>query len=972
MLTELSASVFITELLKVSSSIVWKNNYQVIKYESATIPYDVDMYVSANKGLLTFDTIQSFDYSIINGVGIAPDSLVEKCVADKHNIPEGYRDSCVKLRIKQINDNYEERNDYFRMLDGFPGIDDNEYLYCTEYANIDYTTPIHLLPRSDRIFLEYSGYFKRLQEKNKDKKYISHLGKKKITPYKARTADRFAMLYCADSQYDTLVDDFKELYEQCRLYIIKQFYTEAYRNTQSEYEGFIGMSILFMSIQMMHHKYLDADITRNFYDLDSLNLIYSSYGVPFYPSIPLRYHKLIVMDINRLLSYKGSSRVMFDLFKIFDYGSMEIFQYYIFKIHKFGSNGKPVFIYNEDGTFNNEKMFDINFVKVPFNGDLYLNITDTTNQVDYEQLTVPDKYWVEDQDLKDVLYNDEYNFAESKYMGIRLMFDITRIMFETSYFLKMLMDNKKETSALSLYFSSINKNVPLFDIVIYAYALICRKFDYKGNIPTDPAQVARVYGFNFKEDLSVIKENISKVKYLKDDKQLYKLLTDMDINNIEDVHRVFKQIDDLDKYLSNKLYETHDKDEYYAYSNIKTVLMTTKLIPEVFKKSDDRFAESYEDLLRDINDSLYDQLLINNDYATELDYVLSLLKGLSSNLKYIENVDSMNVSVLIDYLFKMIAFFKSAKAELSDFNIVYTLNSSTLNMIKLLSDIHHIETLVTLEQYIKLHEEIFMIYRIGSLVDKYTMYGKCVGSTRDGKVKDKLNRLIDGINQVISESYSKFKGTYYLDDDLRSSTTESNLNSSSILQDRMVVDSLQYFFTIHHSEVLTQFKNLCDKVNLLSTFLNKSSDVICIGKVRTEEIEYLYNHVNTISFIDKFKQDTKHIEYDEIAKYTERLSSEVSNSKTQILQMAESLIVTTVPAMISEKAIKKDELVSVIESIFMKEDVGYRERIITYMESNFIDLGMQLYDDVSINNSLQRSGILSMSDTLRKENQITE
>ena len=308
----------------------------------------------------------------------------------------------------------------------------------------------------------------------------------------------------------------------------------------------------------------------------------------------------------------------------------------------------------------------------------------------------------------------------------------------------------------------------------------------------------------------------------------------------------------------------------------------------------------------------------------------------------------------------------------SDFNIVYTLNSSTLNMIKLLSDIHHIESLVTLEQYIKLHEEIFMIYRIGSLVDKYTMYGKCVGSTRDGKVKDKLNRLIDGINQVISESYSKFKGTYYLDDDLRSSTTESNLNSSSILQDRMVVDSLQYFFIIHHSEVLTQFKNLCDKVNLLSTFLNKSSDVICIGKVRTEEIEYLYNHVNTISFIDKFKQDTKHIEYDEIAKYTERLSSEVSNSKTQILQMAESLIVTTVPAMISEKAIKKDELVSVIESIFMKEDIGYRERIITYMESNFIDLGMQLYDDVSINNSLQRSGILSMSDTLRKENQITE
>lgn len=1040
MLSELSASIFINELLRISSSIVWKNNYLVIKYEGATTPYDVDMYVSANKGLLTFETIHSFDYSIINGVGIAPDSLIEKCVEDKNNIPLEYREACVNLKIKQINEEYVEKNDYYRMLYGLPSIDDKEYLYCTEYPEIDYRTPIHLLPKSDRIFLESEGYFDQLLEKNKDKKYIAYLGKKNIPPYKSRIADRFSMLFCESSEYDTLVDDFKEMYEQCRLYIIKQFYTEAYRNTQSEYEGFVGMSILFMTIQMMHYKYLDADITRNFYDLDSLKLIYSSYGVPFYPSIPLRYHKLIVRDINRLLSYKGSSRVLFDLFKIFDYGSMEIFQYYIFKIHKFDMNGNPLFIYNEDGSFNNEQMFDISFVKVPFNGDLYLNITDTTNQVDYDLLTVPDKYWVEDQDLKDTLYNNEYNFIESKYMGIQLMFDITRIMFETSYFMKMLLDNKKSTSALSMHFNNINKAVPLFDMVIYAYSLICRKFGYEGNIPSDPEQVAAVYGFNFKEDLNVMKENIKSDKYLKHDSTLYSLISDMNINNIIDVHKVFKNIDELDKYLSEKLYATKDKDEYYAYRNIKNILLTTKLIPEVFKKSNGTFATTYEDLLRDINEDLYDRIMTDGlDYSNEIDYVLSTLKSLSSNLKYIEIVDSMNVSVLIEYLFKMIAFFKSAKSELTDFNIVYTMNSTTLNMFKLLSNIHHIESSMSFEDKMQMYGEIFMIWVMNDISNAFRVYDKFIGSERNGKFTEYINKLIDKLNIIIREQCTPYKNSYYLEDDINASTTDMKVKSGGRFFDRMISDSLKYYFivhhsevstefkrlcdgimtstmeylntlngtyhiddylfnietyrkltdrylnkdgimsdgfhyefTVHHSEILSQIKDLCDKINVVITYLNKDSNMKLISKINTEEIGFITDRVNKLTFHDTFKKDISNIFYNELFTIKEQVSTSIYNTKDSFLSISESLIVSTIPSMISDKSITKDELVSIIKNLYMKENSIYIERICSFIEERFMEFGMRISDEFTISNSIEQSGIMVFNDSVKKEMQITE
>lgn len=114
--------------------------------------------------------------------------------------------------------------------------------------------------------------------------------------------------------------------------MISVFYTEGLRQREGRYyESFIAMSILFMALNYMNYKYLDVDIDRDFYDLDSLKLIYEAYGVPFYEDIPLTYHKRIVKNINRLIKYKGSNKVFVELCDLFDYDILGIYQYYLLK-----------------------------------------------------------------------------------------------------------------------------------------------------------------------------------------------------------------------------------------------------------------------------------------------------------------------------------------------------------------------------------------------------------------------------------------------------------------------------------------------------------------------------------------------------------------------------------------------------------------------------------------------------------------
>lgn len=691
----LSTSAFLFELMNLSTDIVWKNQALSNDNESSESQIEEEIFLSAKKGVLTFDTIYQLDRYTLEQLHYTEDQI-QAALDDKYTVPASMRSAALNIYIQHLIQydnntghyiNYIEQNNYYRMLNGLPDLNDSEYIYQNKYSDMSTTIPIHLLPLVDRYRMEADGYLTELLKSYPSKKYIKYLASRQIDIFNARNAERFAILWMNSSEYTNLYNDFREQYNKSRMTIIRIYYNTVYSKNNSSYEGFMAMCCVFMTIQLMHYKYLDMDITRDFYDLDSIKYIYESYGIPFYNSIPLEYHKKIVKNVNRLLGYKGSTRVFFDLFDIFNYGDVDVYEYYLLRTRKFLDN-KPVTATKQDGTPDNRAMYDIKFGKVKLYDDPPMELSDATNHIPYEDMTTIDPYWVSDKELLDKLYDEEFNYLETKYIGIQTVFDMYKILFESSYFFKMLLDNKAALSATNIYYAPINSTVNIFDLTIYICALITRKYGYEGNIPTDIPSVAKVLGYNFSISLSTLRNEIIQNPYLKSDTTLLSIFKSMNVNSLESINATYGKIVSLRDYVVEALSKIRDKDAWMAYYNLYNTVMNSKVLESTYTKHDGTIAKTFADMLSDTNIDLYIREISDDlNIDSELKTALILYKRSFNNLSYIEYSDGIDISLMIEHLFKILNFFKSAKAELTGYNIVYTISQRGVNFFKLIDQI---------------------------------------------------------------------------------------------------------------------------------------------------------------------------------------------------------------------------------------------------------------------------------------------
>lgn len=909
----LSSSVFLDELFKLSTDIVWKNQTEANKYESSDFSIITEIFMAAGKGLITFESIYRFDYDILVSLGLTDDQI-NAAIDDKYYIPENLRNAATRKYIEKIllKDpetgryvNYEERNNYYRMLNGLPDIEDTEFIYNTKYTDIPMDTPIHLMSITDRYTLENRGYLDELITQYPSKKYIKYLASKNIDIYVARSSERFSILYMNSSEYQNLYEDFQDIYDKCRYNIIRVYYSDVFRKDNSLYDGFMAMCILFMTIQLMHFKYLDVDITRDFYDLESIRYIYESYGVPFYSSIPLEYHKKVVKNINRLISYKGSTRVFFDLFDLFDYGSMDIFEYYLLKTRRF-ENGKPITVLGEDEQLDKRAMYEIKFGKVRLYDDPPLELVNPENHIDYTTMTSLDPYWISDEELLDKLYDTDFNYLETKYIGIQTLFDLMQIMYESAYFFKMILDNKKALNAVTLMYAPIGRSVNIFELCVYVAALICKKYGYQGNISSEYPFVSKVLGFNFKENLSTVKKEIVKNSYLSKDTKLDKLLSGININNINSINSTFSTIQNLRQHFIDKKYSCKTREEYFAYDNLEKTLMTSEIIEDVYKKKDKTLAKSFEDLIKDSNGELYVRLIREElDLDDEIDNVLVLLKKTFPALKYIEWADGIDISNLIEHLFKLLNFFKSAKAELTGYNIIYAISARGINYFKLISTIDRISESAEMRDYswrylTDILEIGKFLYteksRFKALTDKNTYHSLSLYY----KVIDQLDKLTDMIwlyQEFIKDKYSELS----LVDYLHTYISNDLLKSFMPLEDEniLVYEDREYIYTIQR--IKDKFDKFIDMIHNIMDIHEPIIDKLLINyKDRINEVlenvELFYdkNQLNNVYLIDLVKIICKEVLRDRIYSLTvdKLFDEEFMNQLISILNLSD-LVVST-------------------------------------------------------------------------------
>ena len=758
-----SSDIYKALLLQSASTIVWKDQTKANACEKGLDLYYPEIFMGAKRGILNFDVIRAFDEEIIAKLGFTGDAALPM-LADKKNIPEELRPTAVKFftekmiakdHITGYYKNYVEENEYYRMLTGLPPLNSTEkdWVYVEKF-NTEWPmdVPIHKMSMAQRLRMEQKGYLDELIKAHPDKKYLKYAGKKGIDVFAARAAERFDLLYAEFGQA-TFETDFRESYNKSKFVVNAVYYSAAFKKANELYDNFLAMSILFMTIHQMFRKYLAADVTRDFYDVESIRYIYDSYGVPYYDQIPLAYHTKIAKKMNRLLSYKGSSTVFFDLFELFDSSSMNIYTYYLTKTHKF-LDGKPVFVRNKDGTIDERATYDIAFAKGAIHGDPALEVTDPSNKVAFPDLTYNDPYWVNDFDLFEKVYGETYNYAESKYLGLQAILDILGDTYRNCYFVKMLQDNREFMEVISVQWAVTNAYTSLFDFFLYMAALYCKKFSLRGELTDDLAYTASVLGYDFKNAVTIFQEHIVNDPILSKDEQLIKLVQNMDVHDLNSVNDTFINIWNLRQLLVDVFTETHDMKVYEAYRGLYDILLTSENMRESFTMSDGHMASSYEEMLSETNPALYQRLEMITidseevDLEVEIRSVISQIESMIPAIKSLDSIYNMEVSTLIESLFKILQHFKSAKAELIGYNVVYVLSLRGVNFFKMMDRIVSITEHVILKPDDLVFQDV-MNYIEYLFIQIYDVLGlledKFVFSHYHSMIKDHIHFLLDQV-----------------------------------------------------------------------------------------------------------------------------------------------------------------------------------------------------------------------------------
>lgn len=698
------------DIQRIVSSLIIKYDKKAKKFENIKELKKSDQFKSASLSQDSFNTYKEFDEDVIMQSGVTDLDLVKLYHKDKNKIPGQLRKSIVEIQRRKIIDNYVEYNNYFRMLNGQPDIEDEEFIFLDESIYYEFgipsMTPVHLINKNSLLLLEDQGIISKLIEKYPNKKYLKFTGKYKSELIDLRTEKNFSILYMTKDIPETLYNDFNMFYEQCREYFMSVIYIKEFSNSYDLYDNFIALMILVMTIQKVISKTFKNGIERDFYDISTLKTLFESYNVPFIFNLPLEYQRVLARNLNHLLRFKSTDKVLYDLCSLLGFERIKLFKYFLIKKHTLDENENPLFFYKEidDGNGgtkiveDKERMYKFYFQTVELKErNTALALQNSSTIIDYNEVIVDDPYWVDDDELKSAIYETEFNYVETKYLSMNVMYKMSKMLFEGIYAFKTILDKKNEVSNITLVLPKIFnlRQIKLFDVIVLLFALISKKNGFAGNILISPTKILSVLGFNFKNDFELIRNTIRNSPII--DQSILVYLENMNITRAGDINLLFTNIKNLNDFLVDKMAQSQSLEEYRAYQKLFKALMISEENKDIFTKSDGEIATTFSDYLMDSDSEIYSflQNVQNEDISEDIDHILSKINEMITSLQYLYILNDSN-NVVLNALIRLIRFFKSYTTDLRSFNILYLMDSQYYNMNRLINDIHLINKILEL------------------------------------------------------------------------------------------------------------------------------------------------------------------------------------------------------------------------------------------------------------------------------------
>ena len=326
-------------------SIVIKNDVLAMQKETKNSLGNAEMFfLMHDKSYIDFDTF-NFTREIYEAYGY-DNKQIKRYLEDRYLIPVSDRDSLTQFANEYFKANFEEENDYYRMLIGLPPFNTGEeyYIWLTSSdIPANYSKQVHLdLPLHeqpiDLINLLYeNGTIDNLRKifVGSNYSYMMYLGSRKIDLYTARKAAKWDILYMPNVYY-LVRDKFIDFYKVNRETYMTRSYQEFFSQSGEYYDQ---MMILIVLAETFSNLIADTPqwyIRRDVFDLRSCKYFLESSGVEYFKIIPLKYQIRIVKNLNRLIKYKSSNQNIEDILDIFDSPNTKIYRYWLYK--KIGSD----------------------------------------------------------------------------------------------------------------------------------------------------------------------------------------------------------------------------------------------------------------------------------------------------------------------------------------------------------------------------------------------------------------------------------------------------------------------------------------------------------------------------------------------------------------------------------------------------------------------------------------------------------
>ena len=511
--------------VEILDNITIKYSYLAEENETNVSKQVADMYLDAYNHMDTFDTYIDYTKSEYLAAGLTNSDIIDEAMRGNTSIvPTRYRNTLLEIRRKRVLDTFEETNNYYRMLDGYPDTNDNKYFYIDEKTANSIGMPnrvaIHLIQdyynkQSEGLgdtyihALEGLGYIDALYKANPDKTYLKYIGSNRIPIYKSRPAKNFQILQLKHGNIKNITyNEFVQLYSQSRDYFMNVIYIRTFRTFIDNYDRFIAMAIMVMTIQQLVIKQVDLTINREFFDIYAVRMLYQAYGIPYNLNLDEETQNRLVQNLNLFIQNKATNKGLYDIAEALGFGSnFNIYKYYLSKEHKLDAYGVPIFgttqrFNNDTGEMETvpdyEYMYNVYFHRANLNDDKFSETFNSAiNSETYLDVVNSDPFWWQDTNLYDRVWETEYNFVESKYLGLSISYKLTDILFENILLLKTIIKKQDELDGLTITLPKIlgSVEIPIFDVIILLISLTSCKHNLTGEIISIPNQVLSVIDY---------------------------------------------------------------------------------------------------------------------------------------------------------------------------------------------------------------------------------------------------------------------------------------------------------------------------------------------------------------------------------------------------------------------------------------------------------------------------------------------